>query len=153
MAKDKFKEMQRQGGGVLSSFNDAVATAAAATAQGEQTQNTQKTSTAQLNVTPVATRTPGGKWQEIPQQQEERYVRLPNPQIPIREYNLVSIYCGAFPNMTRQDWVELAIIEKLYNDQQINDDVFQARRDEIRSRPPRGQRKGLKASREGGAES
>lgn len=75
-----------------------------------------------------------------------RYMRLPNPQIPVHEYNLVSQYCSAFPNMTRQDFVELAIIEKLHAEEQLTDEEFGARREEIRKRPPRGQRKGMKSN-------
>ena len=72
---------------------------------------------------------------------QERLTRLPNPQIPISEYNLISAYCLRFDNMTRQDWVELAFIEKLHNDHQMTDDVFNRRKNEILGRPTRGQRK------------
>lgn len=73
-----------------------------------------------------------------------RTVRLPNPPIPVREYNLATQYCYRFDNMTRQDWVEIAIIEKLHNDGQMPDEEFNARYQEIKNRPPRGQRKGTK---------
>lgn len=73
-----------------------------------------------------------------------RMVRLPNPPIPVREYDLATQYCYRFDNMTRQDWVEIAIIEKLHNDGQMPDEEFNARRDEIRSRPQRGHRKSTK---------
>ena len=75
---------------------------------------------------------------------EIRYMRLPNPLIRIAEYNLVTRYCEQFFNMTRMDFVELAIIEKLHADGLLPDDDFTARRDEIRRRPPRGHRKGTK---------
>lgn len=75
---------------------------------------------------------------------ERKFTRLPNPEIPNDEYSLVSSYCINRPNMTRQDWVELAIIEKLHNDGLISDEHFQVRRNEIINRPPRGHRKGTK---------
>lgn len=73
-----------------------------------------------------------------------RYTRLPNPEIPHEEYRLVSSYCDNQPNMTRQDWMELAIIEKLHNDHLITDSHYTIRRNEITSRPPRGLRKNTK---------
>ena len=72
-------------------------------------------------------------------------MRLPNPQIPIAECNLVSRYCEQFPNMTRVDFVELAIIEKLHNDCGMSQEDFNARYDEIRNRPIRGHRRNTKA--------
>ena len=81
---------------------------------------------------------------DITPQEPKRYTRLPNPSILISEYNLASEYCYRFQNMTRQDWMELAIIEKLHNDGQLPDEAFNARYNEIRSRPPRGLRKGTK---------
>lgn len=77
-------------------------------------------------------------------QETERITRLPNPGIPVHEYNLASEYCTRFDNMTRQDWMELAIIEKLYHDGQLPETEFKTRYNEIRNRPPRGQRKGMK---------
>ena len=137
MAKDKFKQMQ-QGGGVLGSFQESLVQAATTVAAIEkQAEQTTKTPTAP-------------KLQETTNQAQSqdnespRYMRLPNPQIPVREYNLVSQYCNTFTNMTRQDFVELAILEKLHNDQQIPDDEFEARKNEIRNRPTRGQRKNTK---------
>lgn len=76
-------------------------------------------------------------------------MRLPNPQIPINEYNLISTYCASRYNMTRQDWLELAIIEKLHKDYLLSDEEYNARNAEIINRPPRGQRKGMKAIRDG----
>ena len=73
-----------------------------------------------------------------------RMTRLPNPAIPVREYNLVTQYCYQFDNMTRQDWMELAVIEKLHSDGQMPDEEYNARREEIRSRPQRGHRKNTK---------
>lgn len=74
----------------------------------------------------------------------KRFTRLPNPGIPVYEYNLASAFCTNFDNMTRQDWMELAIVEKLYHDKQIPEEYFNNRVSEIRNRPPRGQRKGTK---------
>ncbi len=73
-----------------------------------------------------------------------RFTRLPNPSIPYEEYVLASRYCEGFVNMTRVDWMELAIIEKLHNDKLITDEHFNKRRIEICNRPPRGQRKNTK---------
>lgn len=96
---------------------------------------------ATITVTPVAVRQPSGEWQSI---EQPKFMRLPNPQIPLEEYNLVSLYCSSLPNMTRQDFVELAIVEKLHALGRLTDDEFAARQTEIRNRPPRGQRKGTK---------
>ena len=73
-----------------------------------------------------------------------RFTRLPNPSIPYEEYALASRYCEGFANMTRVDWMELAIIEKLHNDKMITDEHFNSRRNEICNRPLRGQRKNTK---------
>ena len=73
-----------------------------------------------------------------------RYARLPNPQIPVTEVGLVEDYCRKFDNMTKQDFVELAIIEKLHNDCGMSQEDFDARYKEITSRLPRGHRKGTK---------
>lgn len=138
MAKDKFKQMQ-QGGGF--SFEDMVkqaTTVAAIESQVEQ---------------PAAN-------QEIPQKggdnpspsfvqsqvQEQRFMRLPNPQIPIAEYNLVTRFTEQFTNMTRQDFVELAIIEKLWHEKLMSDEDFERRKTAICARPPRGHRKNTKNS-------
>lgn len=77
-------------------------------------------------------------------QKSQRFVRLPNPQIPVNEYNLVTRYYEKFDNMTRQDFVELAIIEKLHKESLMPDEDFNARYDEIRNRPIRGHRKNTK---------
>lgn len=130
--KDKFASLQK-GGGVGSfqeSLVQAATTVAAIERQQEQTQKPEPGPTVIPQTEPV---------QDAP-----RFMRLPNPQIPVREYNLVSQYCSTFANMTRQDFVELAIIEKLHSEGQMPDDEFSARQKEIRSRPPRGQRKGTK---------
>jgi len=172
MAKDKFKQMQEKGGGgsTFQRLAEQAATVAAIENQAAvtndglvqtqvQTQvqkntNPSEVSTtpdaggAKLNVTPVAVN--GHPIVEVEAGQEDavRYMRLPNPQIPLSEYNLVSAYCNSLTNMTRQDWVELAIIEKLHRDNQITDDEFDARRFEIRNRPRRGQRKGFRVIRD-----
>lgn len=137
--KDKFAEIQKQGGGVLNSFQTLAATTAAIDRLTEQPQAgmSQDNKGASPNVTTQPT-------SDIPLPDVPRFMRLPNPQIPVREYNLVSQYCNTFSNMTRQDFVELAIIEKLHNDKQMPDDEFNTRRTEIVSRPSRGQRKGTK---------
>jgi len=152
--KDKFKQMQ-QGGGALSSFQ-ALADQAATVAAIEQQANTQQPSSvpdesfttnntnevkAKLTITPVTVRHPGEDWQAI---EQPKFMRLPNPQIPLEEYNLVSLYCSSLPNMTRQDFVELAIVEKLHSLGRLTDEEFTTRQTEIRNRPPRGQRKGTK---------
>ena len=144
MAKDKFKQLQ-QGGGV-GSFQDTLVQAATTVAAIER----------QLEVEPrignPIPQIPGNirkDWapKESPVKQESpRFMRLPNPQIPLDEYNLVSQYIGSFPNMTRQDFVELAIIEKLHNDGGMTQEDFNARYEEIRNRLPRGQRKGTKTA-------
>ena len=136
MAKDKFKQMQ-QGRG--SSFQDMVqqaATVAAIEKQAEQPAVKQEAVQKGVdNPSPAFAQT---------HVQEQRFMRLPNPQIPITEYNLVTRYTEQFPNMTRQDFVELAIIEKLWQEKLMADDDFTTRSIEIRNRPPRGHRKGTK---------
>ncbi|MBR3021812.1 MAG: hypothetical protein IKH59_05535 [Bacteroidaceae bacterium] len=77
----------------------------------------------------------------------QRSIRLPNPEIPYYEYQLIGQYRNNYPNMTNQDWAELAFVEKLHHDNMIPDDYFVDRVTEIRHRPPRGQRKGTKTSR------
>ena len=136
MAKDKFKQMQ-QGGGL--SFDDMAkqaATVAAIESQAEQPAKSQDTLQKGVDK-------PSPSFAQ-PQAQDQRFMRLPNPQIPIAEYNLVTRYCEQFPNMTRQDFVELAIIEKLHNDGGMQQEDFNVRHDEIRHRPIRGQRRGMK---------
>jgi len=137
MAKDKFKQMQ-QGGGSLSSFQDMVQQAATVAAIEKQAEE----SAASTGIQPAPGPSPAT--QAPPILQEQRFMRLPNPQIPIVEYNLVSRYCEQFSNMTRQDFVELAIIEKLHADGGLSQEDFGRRRDEIRNRPPRGHRKNTK---------
>lgn len=166
--KDKFKQMQ-QGGGV-GSFQETLVQAATTVAAIERQQeeeskrqHEQQAATSApaaapatasddsasgkreggstLTVTPVAVRHPGGEWQPI---EQPKFMRLPNPQIPLSEYNLVSLYCSSLANMTRQDFVELAIVEKLHSLGKLTDEEFSARQTEIRNRPPRGQRKGTK---------
>lgn len=132
MAKDKFKQMQ-QGGGF--SFEDMVkqATTVAAIEKQAAVQKTEQSSQGQPTVLQQS--------QTAQPTDAPRFMRLPNPQIPLAEYNLVSQYCNSFSNMTRQDFVELAIIEKLHNDGQMPDEEFNARYQEIKNRPTRGQRK------------
>lgn len=73
-----------------------------------------------------------------------KYTRLPNPAIPYDEYKLVNTYVIEHPNMTRTDWMELAIVEKIHNDGLMSDWKYAKRCSEINSRPPRGHRKGTK---------
>ena len=82
--------------------------------------------------------------QPINRFEHPRFTRLPTPAIPYEEYVLASRYCEGFANMTRLDWMELAIIEKLHRDKMITDEHFENRRNEICNRPPRGQRKNTK---------
>lgn len=144
---DKFKKMQ-QGGGALSSFQELANTVAAIEKQAEPTTKTMKSrnidNAKKSDVTDNKNIGFNGAKDSNEAVKLQRYVRLPNPQIPVSEYNLVSAYCNSFHNMTRQDFVELSIIEKLHNDGQMNDDDYQSRYHEISSRPPRGQRKGTK---------
>ena len=134
MAKDKFKQLQ-QGGGV-GSFQETLVQAATTVAAIEKQQEQQpEVYTVKPKIVPPV---PPVK------SEQPRFMRLPNPQIPLAEYNLVSNYCTQFANMTRQDFVELAIIEKLHNDGGMSQEDFNARYEEIRNRLPRGQRKGTK---------
>lgn len=138
--KDKFKKMQ-QGGGVPSSFQNLVeqaTTVAAIEQQAEQPESLTST-TKPVDILKPSTATPAAT-----PTTEIRFMRLPNPQIPITEYNHVTRYCEQFTNMTRQDFVELAIIEKLHNEGLMTDDDFDARSAEIRNRLPRGHRKGTR---------
>jgi hypothetical protein len=150
MAKDKFKKMQ-QGGGA-GSFQETLVQAATTVAAIEM-QNTDM----EPSVGNPIPHIPGHIKTDrtVPAQKPSlgvesaaapRFMRLPNPQIPLQEYNLVSNYCGQFANMTRQDFVELAIIEKLHSDGGMPQEEFNRRYEEIRNRPPRGQRKGMKNS-------
>ena len=85
-----------------------------------------------------------GQGAPSPAQQPVEYMRLPNPPIPTDEYLMVSQYVLTTPNMTRQDWMELAVVEKLHRDGLMSDDRFRRRHAEITSRPKRGLRKGTK---------
>ncbi len=139
--KDKFAQMQQSGG--ASSFQETLvqaATTVAAIEKQQEEQSQEKPSAAIPSVKPVTQRAPG----ELQTIEQPKFTRLPNPQIPYAEYNLVTRYCEQFPNMTRQDFVELAIIEKLHADAGMTDEDFKTRYEEIRSRPTRGQRKGTK---------
>ena len=46
--------------------------------------------------------------------------------------------------MTRSDWMEMAVVEKLHNDGLLSDARFCERMQEIKNRPPRGRRKRTK---------
>ena len=132
--KDKFKKLQQQGGGSFQDMVQQATTVAAIEKQAEQvapqpaavTNNKVGNAPIEPTVAPV------------------RYARLPNPQMPVSEINLVEQYCRQFDNMTKQDFVELAIIEKLHSDGDMTQEDFNKRYDEIRNRPARGHRKGIK---------
>jgi hypothetical protein len=145
--KDKFAQMQQSR--VAGSFQDAVNTAAETVAAIERQQEAEHAAQPPV-VSPSPSDSSSGSsttMADVPvinPQEQPRFMRLPNPQIPLQEYNLVSNYCISFANMTRQDFVELAIIEKLHADGGMPDDDFNRRYEEIRNRPARGQRKGTK---------
>lgn len=136
--KDKFQQLKQSDG--ASSFQDMVEqtnTVAAIVQQAEKRLPVQQPS-AQGGVgtnPPVASRPA----------EQQRMTHLPNPAISVRDYNLATQYCYQHDNMTRLDWMEMAIIEKLHRDGLIPDDEFNARSEEIRQRPPRGMRKNTKA--------
>ena len=75
---------------------------------------------------------------------DERMTHMPNPSIPVRYYNLATHFCYQHDNMTRMDWMEMAIVNQLKSDGLITDEEQVSRINEIRSRPPRGMRKGTK---------
>lgn len=136
--KDKFQQL-KQSGGTLSSFQDMVEqtnTVAAIVQQAESQQTIQQPS-AQGG---VVAKSPGDKKPA----EAERMTHLPNPAISVRYYNLATQYCYQHDNMTRMDWMELAILEKLNRDGLITDDELKAKSEEIRNRPPRGMRKNTK---------
>lgn len=141
--KDKFAQMKQSGG--ASSFQETLVQAATTVAAIERKHEEQAA------VRPAATTmgnpdssSSSGDTAVINPQEPPRFMRLPNPQIPLAEYNLVSQYCNSLANMTRQDFVELAIVEKLHSLGILPDEDFLTRQTEIRNRPPRGQRKGTK---------
>lgn len=143
--KDKFAQMQ-QGGGI-GSFQETLVQAATTVAAIERQASPSSTSQDVNVATPTST--PTVQPSSVPQTPVtcERYTHLANPWISMREYNLASNYCNTFDNMTRMDWMELAIIEKLYHDGLMPEDEFNARRTEITSRPPRGMRKNTKVQK------
>ena len=142
--KDKFAQLHAKGGGMLGSVGSFQNLAATVAAIDQQEQQEEKENAHTEKVT-TPSRTKGEKQTESTVE-EERFMRLPNPKIPLEEYNLVSNYCNSLPNMTRQDFVELAILEKLYKDCGLPKAQFDKRYKEIRNRPPRGHRKGTKQS-------
>lgn len=133
--KDKFQQLQ-QNGGLLTSFQDIATNVAAV----EKQVSTSLSKPEDVEPSPQSV-APSANETTLPDSDTSRYTHLPNPRISIREYNLASLYCSRFENMTRQDFVELAIIEKLHNDGQMPDEEFAARQSEIRNRPKRGKRK------------
>jgi hypothetical protein len=142
--KDKFAQMQQSGG--AGSFQETLVQAAKTVAAIEHQQSATPSSSgedgAELTAKPAAEPTT-----VQPTANSERFTHLANPWISMREYNLASNYCNSFDNMTRMDWMELAIIEKLHRDGQMPDDEFNARHTEITSRPPRGLRKNTKVQK------
>lgn len=138
--KDKFQQL-KEGGGALSSFQDMVEQTSTVAAIVKQAEESVPQSSQQPSIQKAAD--PAMQLHEYPSAVPSM-THLPNPWIPAREYNLASQYCYQHTNMTRQDFVELAIIEKLHNEGLLTDEEFAKRRDEIRSRLPRGQRKNTK---------
>ena len=137
MAKDKFKQLKQSDS--ASSFQNMVeqtSTVAAIVQQAESQQLMPKQSgQGRVETKHSSDNTP-------PEQQ--RMTHLPNPAISMRYYNLAQQYCYQHDNMTRMDWMELAIVEKLHRDGLIPDEEFTTRSEEIRNRPPRGMRKNTK---------
>lgn len=152
MAKnDKFKKMQ-QGGVAMSSFQELASTVAAIEKQATPTVQPLQPAEISTDGTHKTTSNTNNSYERSIEKgatttEAQRYMRLPNPQIPVSEYNLVSAYCNSFNNMTRLDFVEMAIIEKLHNDELLTNDEYKARYQEIKTRPPRGQRKGTKLNK------
>ena len=158
MGKDRFKEMQKGGAGA-SSFQrlaEQAATVAAIEKQGSMTDanspehKAEPAGCARVTITPVAVNSKpvnsGGMTQAV------QFMRLPNPRIPLDEYNMVSLYIGQHLNMTRMDFVEMAILEKLNREGMLPDEQFTQRVAEIESRPRRGMRKGFRAAQESRSE-
>lgn len=135
--KDKFQQL-KEGGGM--SFDDLARQATTFAAIERQAVSTPTPQPGENTHQPAAV---SMQLHEYPSD-VPRMTHLPNPWISAREYNLASQYCYQHTNMTRQDFVELAIIEKLHNEGLIPDEEFAKRRDEIRNRPPRGMRKNTK---------
>ena len=136
--KDKFAQMQKGGG--VGSFQETLVQAATTVAAIER----------QAGTTPTGNENSTQPFQQAathPAPASERLTHLPNPWISMREYNLASNYCNSFDNMTRMDWMELAIIEKLHRDGLLPEEEFNSRRTEITSRPPRGLRKNTKVQK------
>lgn len=153
--KDKFAQMKQGGGG--STFQDMVAQAKTVAAIEQQasmatipTTDPTPPQQAREGQTSAAVQSASPAQPASPQQSatvSERLTHLPNPWISMREYNLASNYCNTFDNMTRMDWMELAIIEKLHRDGLLPEEEFQTRRAEITARPPRGLRKNTKVQK------
>lgn len=146
--KDRFAQLHKEGGGALGSFQNLAATVAAIDQQEQQekaaVQHTSQKNVQQASGQQVPASSKPAEPAPADNLEPPRFMRLPNPKIPLAEYNKVSNYCNSFANMTRQDFVELAIIEKLHNDKEMSDDEFNTRYEEIRNRPARGHRKGTK---------
>ena len=153
--KDKFAQMKQGGGG--STFQDMVAQAKTVAAIEQQasmatipTTEPASPQRAHEGQSSTAAQSAVPAQPASPQQSatvSERLTHLPNPWISMREYNLASNYCNSFDNMTRMDWMELAIIEKLHRDGLLPEEEFQTRRAEITNRPPRGLRKNTKVQK------
>lgn len=146
--KDRFAQLHKEGGGALGSFQNLAATVAAIDQQEQQekaaVQITEQKSAGQASESKESANVKPAEPTPADNLEPPRFMRLPNPKIPLAEYNKVSNYCNSFANMTRQDFVELAIIEKLHNNKEMSDEDFYARYEEIRNRPARGHRKGTK---------
>ncbi len=140
--KDKFAQMRQSGG--IGSFQDIVNEETKTVAAIDRQQESPSPS---VDGSIMTTAKPAIQSPVQPTANSERFTHLANPWISIREYNLASNYCNSFDNMTRMDWMELAIIEKLHRDGLMPDDEFKARHAEITSRPPRGMRKNTKVQK------
>ena len=136
--KDKFQQLKQSEG--ATSFQDMVEQTNTVAAIVQQAENRQ-------SIQPPSAQGGGAVKPSAEQKPAEtaRMTHLPNPAISVRYYNLATQYCYQHDNMTRQDWMEMAILEKLHRDGLIPDDEFSARSEEIRNRPPRGMRKNTKA--------
>ena len=135
--KDKFQQLKQSEG--ATSFQDMVEqtnTVAAIVQRAEEQQTAHQPA---VQGGGVASPSSDNKPAEA-----TRTTHLPNPAISVRYYNLATQYCYQHDNMTRLDWMEMAILEKLHRDGLIPDDEFTARSEEIRNRPPRGMRKNTK---------
>ena len=134
MPKDKFKQMQQNANTLGDSFMEIASTVAAI--ENAAPQSASKNEKGRVEV-------PTTKQDAT----ETSFIRLPSPPVTTEIYDLVYRSMSVTRNITRQDWVELAIIEKLHNEGILDDDRFQSYQQAVISRPPRGMRKGTKTNK------